>query len=420
MASGAAGTVGKEWQRGWLLVLSAGAGLSVSPLGIYTMSLFIEPLEAEFGWSRALIASGMTVTAVVSILLSPFVGALIDRVGPRRIGLCGVVLFCIAFALLSSNGGSIWQWWLLWLLISLAGLCAQPTVWISAVASRFERSRGLAIAMTLCGATATSIVAPLVAGWAIDQHGWRLAYVIVAGVWGAFVLPLLVLCFHGAVDLARTRGAAAEDAPLRETSQGTSANEALLSWTFIRLAAACALSSFAISGTTVSLMPMLTEKGIDKQQAVYLISLAGGFMLFGRLMAGVWLDRFNPKIFGAICFALPAIGFAIMMGGEVSFELGLLVVAAIGIANGADFEIASFLTARYFGLRNFGLLLGVIVGLLTLVAGVSPVLFGHIYDERESYELVLLLAIPLSICASMLILSLRMATMTVQQPSLSE
>jgi predicted MFS family arabinose efflux permease len=65
----------------------------------YSGCLFIAPLEQEFGWSRAQIMSGHSIAAVSAAICSPFMGLLVDRTDPRRIGIAAVIAMCLATAL---------------------------------------------------------------------------------------------------------------------------------------------------------------------------------------------------------------------------------------------------------------------------------------------------------------------------------
>lgn len=391
-----------EWKEGWPVVVSAMGGMSLTPLALYTLGLFIEPLQREFGWSRAAISSGLTVNAVVAVTLAPFAGMLVDRMGPRRIGIFGVVFFCAAFALLASSTGSLAQWRLLWLLIGLGALALKPTVWLSAVTSRFHRARGMAVSMTMMGTSITAILAPLIAAPLMERFGWRAAYVVLAVLWGAIVLPLVLAFFYGLRDLIRIRNETA--GPISpKYLEGATAREAFLSANFIKLTTACLMSYFAVVGLAVHLVPILTAAGIDRSRAAVLASVLGISAMAGRLFAGYWMDRHNPRIFGAIIFGMPAIASSILLGDNIGLFAALMAAIILGIASGTEFEVASILLSRTFGIRRFGLLMGTIVGLLALIGGISPWVFGYVYDHHSTYFPALLLVLPLSATAGLLI-----------------
>ena len=102
-ASGAA----SEWRRNWPVVLAASAGVAISTINTYSTGLFIPSLEHDFSWSRTQITSGAAIASVTTVILAPFMGAAVDRFGPRRIGIVGIVSLCCLTALLGASGPSI-------------------------------------------------------------------------------------------------------------------------------------------------------------------------------------------------------------------------------------------------------------------------------------------------------------------------
>ena len=185
------------------MVAAAMAGLSFSSMSVYAMGLFMEPLSAEFGWSRAQISLGLSVVALFAVPLSPFAGALIDRWGSRRLGIPGVLLTAVAFAAFSLATGSLKQWYALWVCYGLVAIAIKATVWTAAVSSVFRSSRALALAVVLSGAALAQTIAPLTAQFLIDGYGWRHAFLWMGLGWGGFVLALLVPFFFDARDHER-------------------------------------------------------------------------------------------------------------------------------------------------------------------------------------------------------------------------
>ena len=89
-----------------------------------------------------------------------------------------------------------------------------------------------------------------------------------------------------------------------------------------------------------------------------------------------------------------------------SLPLAIFCALIVGISVGAEMEVASYLSSRYFGMRNFGTLFGIIVGLISLASGVGPLIASHIHDRLGSYDLALTFAVPMSLAASILIFTL--------------
>ena len=85
-------TASAEWKRSWPLALAAGLGFSFASLMTPILGLFMGPLHEEFGWSRAEITLGMSITGVLGLVLAPLVGIAVDRYGSRRLVLPGLLL----------------------------------------------------------------------------------------------------------------------------------------------------------------------------------------------------------------------------------------------------------------------------------------------------------------------------------------
>src|SRR5512139_2327697 len=108
-----------EWRNFWLLPFAAALGYSTSVVHVYSMGPFIEPLQQAFGWSRAQISIGLTISSFISAIFCIPIGMLIDRIGPRRVGLVGVLLMSGALALLGTTTGTTANWVALWVTVAV-------------------------------------------------------------------------------------------------------------------------------------------------------------------------------------------------------------------------------------------------------------------------------------------------------------
>jgi MFS transporter, OFA family, oxalate/formate antiporter len=152
-----------------LLFLFAGAGF-------YSFSIFIKPLENDFGWSRSAISLAMSIYMIVHGLAGPFVGHATETYGPTRVMTLFALLSGAAFILVSFTS-SLWFFYLAYGVLSVgtAGIGFIP---VSSVLSRwFIRRRGTAIGFAMVGISVGGLVmAPLV-GWIISQFGWRASFI---------------------------------------------------------------------------------------------------------------------------------------------------------------------------------------------------------------------------------------------------
>lgn len=391
-----------EWRSYGYLPLVAALGYATSVIHVYSMGPFFEPLQQAFGWSRGQISLGLSVSSFISAVFCIPLGMLVDRIGPRRIGLIGVALMTGAFALLSTSTGSLTNWLVLWTLLAIATVGVQATVWTSAVNSRFEKSRGLALAITLSGASLSAALFPLIATWLITNHGWRMGFAGLAGFWAAIVLPILLLFFRG----ARDRGGKTGTTPAARALMGLTLSEGLRSIALYKLLLAAGLFSFTAVGTLVHFVPILTGAGVPRMEAAGIAGLIGIFSIIGRLGTGFLLDRFRAQHVGACVFLLPVIGISLLLIDATNPLHQMLAAASIGLTLGAEVDVIAYLAAKYFGLRNFGALYGALVMALSLGTAVGPLLAGTIFDRAGSYAPFLMLDIGLMALSALALLSL--------------
>lgn len=184
-----------EWQRYGSIMPACLVGMALVALHAYTVGVMIGPLEREFGWSRSQISAGPLVTSIATLLMAPIAGRALDRHGPRRIALIGIPAFAVAIALISTAGPSIISWLALYALLAVALMLIFPTVWTGAIAMRFEKNRGLAMAIALSGTGITSAVVPFLASRLIEEFGWRGAYIALGAMSFVVAFPLVLLLF---------------------------------------------------------------------------------------------------------------------------------------------------------------------------------------------------------------------------------
>lgn len=378
-----------EWRNFWFLPVAAAFGYSIGVLHTYSIGPFIEPLTREFGWSRAQISMGITIAGIGTAIFGVPIGMLVDRLGPRTVGLIGAITMSSGVAFLSTATGETANWVFLWCLVALGSLCVHATVWTAAVATRFEASRGLAFAVTLSGASVGAAVFPVVATWLIGNYGWRTAFVALSLGWAAIVFPLLLIFFRGASDGNRqVRAAAAKAAGILP---GVSFAEGLRSPAFYKLLMAGGFFAFTAIGITVHFVPILRDSGTEPLAAAGIASLIGIFSIVGRLGTGFLLDRFPGHIVGAGCFLFPIIAAGLLLFDGANPLSQSLAAAFFGLTVGAEIDVIAYLTTRQFGLKSFGSLFGAIVTALSLGVAFGPYAAGAAYDGYGSYDPFLVL-----------------------------
>ena len=395
---------GAEWRAHWPVVLAAFSGMGMSTIAQYTVSLFIEPIEADFGWTRAQIMSGMIVTATVGVLCAPLIGAAIDRFGPRRFGVAASLIVPVCYGLLGTTSDNIWVWRALWFVFALSTLLLSPALWTSAIAGFFEKGRGFALACVLAGSGFSSIVMPSLAYYAIEQFGWRLGFAAVGLFWFAITFPLLTLFFTSPRDRNRTAGDST--ASQRSAGFGYVLRTVMLSRKFVQVALAGLLIATVVVSIVTSLVPIMSSNGIARDEAAAVAGLLGFTAIFGRLTVGWLLDHVEARFLAAVMLSMPMIAILLLTQFPQSVPAAIGATLIIGLALGAELDLLAYITSRYFNLAFFGTLFATIGGFVTLAGGMGPVLLNFIYDATGSYTPALLAAIPVSLTAALLFLLL--------------
>lgn len=383
----------REWRRHWQVVLATVSGMALATVLSSTFGVMLEPMEAELGWTRAEISSGPTVVPLVGLLLSAPCGYLIDRFGSRLTGLLVVALTFTAIMLMSQVGEHLWQWWAAYAIFGVAAAFTS-TVWLAPVSRIFSKAKGMAIAITLSGAGISGALSPLIAEYFIQNYDWRTGFMALGMIFGAISL-VLVLAFIPS-DKPQARLDEAEDAgeETRQDLPGLSPIEGLKSRNLYLLFAAALIGNFVNLALLINIVPVLTFTGLSRIEAVAIAGMFGLFSIGGRLIGGWLLDTFDARrlvIIATLLTMIFPLTLIVAPGVVWATTIAVMLMAATG---GLKTSAGVYMTSSYLGPRSFGLFFG-IVGLNTSIAyGLGPLLANHIYDQTQSYWLVIYAAIP--------------------------
>ncbi len=379
---------------GWRVVLAACLGVMAGfgSLFVYTFSVFVKPLAAEFGWSREAISSGFAIAAVTLGVCSPFLGRWIDRFGPRRIILICMTVYVCAIASLSLLRFGLWQFYVTCFVLGLVGNGAAHLAYSRSISTWFQRRLGMALAFVMVGAGLGAMILPVVAQFIISRSGWRAAYASSGGVALLLGLPLSWL-------FIRERDASGhESAPVAHS--GMTWQGGLSSFAFWIITAILFVSSISMNGSITHLSALLTDRGLTAGNAALCASVLGGSSLLGRVVVGWLLDRFFGPRVAFVINLITALGIFLLARAS-SFPAGCLAAALIGVGAGGEAAITPYLLTRYFGLRAFSTLYGVTWTFYAAAGAIGPVILGRAFDATGSYaSLLVLLAVALGVAAA--------------------
>lgn len=393
-------TAAQEWRAYAMMVLAGMSGVAMTSIPTATLGLFMDPLTQEFGWTRTEISFGLSVFAIVGLPLGPLGGYLVDRFGARMVAIPSIVLAGIAFAGFGLITGAYYQWLLAWTLYTVSAIGIRTLVWSTAISSAFTASRGLALAVLLCGTSLASTLAPLTTNWLIDQFGWRGGYLGLGLGWGGVVLLLVLLFFRDQRSADRAQQAAGIVVPQRHG--GLTVRQAFRTVSLYRITIAIFLQSTMAAGMIVHLVPLLTEEGLTRTQGAAIASAVGAGSLLGKLATGWLIDRISGSLIPTISFAGPAIAYLMLLQGGGSTLILTVAAFILGYCAGAALQLTAYLTTRYAGMRNYGTIFGFMSIFMVLSAGVGPTMAGAIFDLTGGYRLLLMIGVPVALTAALM------------------
>ncbi len=394
----------QEWKTHWPLVFAGTSGMLLASLSTSSFGVMLVPLEQATGWSRAQISLGPLTMTIVTILVGTLMGYAVDKFGSRVVALFCAVLLSGSIAALSLLTGNIAIWIAIWAVIGL-GSAAMPTVSVSPVTKGFSAGRGLAIAVVFSGSGLAAFVAPNVANWLTEHYGWRNAYLGLAALFAAVVIPVFLLFLRDPPVTPAAPSPAGESQPLAELP-GLTVREGFRSLSFYKLFFANFMTVVASVGLILNMVPVLRSTGISASTAAWIYGFSGIATIAGRIFAGWLMDRVSAsKVVGFAMIGMTTLpGLLLLAPGSVPLALAAIICA--GLLGGAGTPANAYLAGKHFGPRSFGTFYTTINVASSIGVGLGPLIANLVYDATNSYELVMWGAIPGLVVAGLLYLSL--------------
>ncbi|MBI2849439.1 MAG: MFS transporter [Chloroflexi bacterium] len=380
---------------GWYLVAaSVIIILYTGGIAHFGFTAVFESISNEFGWSYAQISLAASLRGFETGLLSPAVGILVDRWGPRRLIFFGSIIIALGFLLLS-RVTSLGMYYLAFIVIALGMSTCTGVVLMAAVANWFRRNAGLATGLVASGFGLGGLLVPVVTAL-IDTYQWRQAMVIVGLGTLPIVLPLSLMIRHKPEKYGYQ-----PDGDTRETtvnSDGTNQpevseevnvpmKEVLKGRAFWQIAVSSACHSFVVGAVVTHMMPYLSSVSISRSMSGLVALVLPLASIGGRLSSG-WLgDRFGSRtVFTASFFFMMAGLF--LFGYSSAERMWLLAPFVIIFSLGWGASVTSRITLlrRYFGRGNIGKVLGFNSGIMMLGNVSGAPLAGWAYDTWGSYQ----------------------------------
>ena len=347
-----------------------------------TFAVFLLPIGHETGWERGTLTSIYSIFMAVNGLSSPFVGMMLDRLGPRALYICGLSSMGLGYAF-ASHATELWQLYICLGVMTGFGVASVGMIPASALVARwFDRNLATAMAVVSAGLGTGTLALAQLSQVLIDGQGWRDGYLWLGGAVLVLVLPVAVLPWtairKGRIE--RRYGLGMPEAPVLGSAIRSRAFWALFFVFFVT-----AVGVFAISLQSVA---YLVEQGMPPIEAASAFGFTGMLSIVGMLVTGTAADRFGNRITATLSYmcTLIGIGALFLIQAHLSFLFVVVFVLFFGVSMGARCPIVATVSATLFSGRGLGTIYGTITTGQGLGAAVGSWLAGFLHDATGGYD----------------------------------
>ncbi len=401
----------KEFKRGWRIIVLAliGVATSAAVMPLYGFGVMVVPLQDALGWARGDLLATATFLSFGAVFSSQLAGWMNKKYGMRPVAIVSLLLLPLAFLAMSQVdklGDSVWILYLLFFLTTFAGIGTLQVTWTQLVNLWFDENRGLALAMILSGSGIAGLILPPAITAVVDYWNWRAGFVFLALIPLVITLPLTLRWFAAVPE--RVRVALGTDDPAaggEALIPGIPFAEGIRSRRYWTINISMVLVASAIIIMVINTVPLLRDKGYSAVEAGRMFSAFGISLVMGRVFVGYLVDRLWAPGVAFVALFLPAVGCFILLL-DVNIYLVIVGIMLVGIGAGAEFDIAAFLVARYFGMRDYSRLFGLQMGVISGGICLAPTLAAYLYETSTSYDIVLNVNMTLFVVGSLMLLTL--------------
>jgi len=374
---------------GWWVTLAVFLNLFfVVGLVFYGLPVFYTSLVDSLHFTRSQVAQGLFLGFVIVSPAFGFMGALIDRIGARRVLRVGILM--VASSLVLMGGMTrLWEYYVLCAVEVVGYVLAGPISNQVLVSNWFQAKRGRAMGYAYLGLGLGGVAAPVLAAYLIGWVGWRRAFAVIGVMIGVVLFPIaqwLTRSAPGEMGLVPD-GVEPTLAPAGAGQASSfSLRAAVRTANFWLILAGSTLTIGAIGTVIQQFVLFLRDTGYTTVQASHVSSgllLAG---LAGRVAVGHLVDRYNKKNVMALFYLLLALAIPLLFLARQPAALWTFALI-FGFAMGADYLLIPLVTAECFGLGALGKLLSLIIMADSLGQFFGPVLAGKIFEATHSYDL---------------------------------
>lgn len=345
-------------------------------VSFYGLPFFFDFWAEDFGWSRTTITSGNAIGKMVIALFAFASGWIIDRFGPRRIMLVGIVLGGIALVGLG-NMTSLWQFYFFYFISSMAYMTAGPLPNQVLISRWFNTNRGKAMGFAYIGIGVGGMFVPQIARLFNVNFGWHTSLMLLGLLMVVVAFPMIWFVKDNPQKTVVNKQNDEPKVPFLEVLKRRNVY-------LLLIGSMCSIG--AVAGTAQHLKLFLsTDLGYSQEIAANMFSMILGSSIIGRILMG-WLSDKFPKKYVMILIYLLVAGAIPLLYFAASTPAIIYVFAFIfGVGLGGDYMIIPLMAAELFGVKILGRIMGIVITADVLGEAFAPVLVGYIRDQTGSY-----------------------------------
>lgn len=354
------------------------AGFARQGPAVATLSIFVEPLIREFGWSRTALSGAVSVAGVMAALVAPPIGRILDRHGSRAVLSVAVLVNAAALALLSFTP-SLLVFYLLYCIARMNWAAAFDLGIYGAISKWFVARRALATSIATMAQMAGLVAMPLIAQFAIVHHGWRAGWLALGAV--TLVVGFLpVWLFLTKEPEQPARAGNPEPRYSRAEAVRTPAFWLLMLFTVLVYPVQ--------AGVSLHQAPHLVERGLDATTAALIV---GSFSFMSGVATFVvgFLPRRLPLRFVLAFVGVLLVAGVLLLKRVASPAEGYVAVSLFGLGIGGVLTLLPLAWADYFGRENYGAIRGLALSAQVLAQAAGPLISGLLRDFGGDYQLAL-------------------------------
>jgi sugar phosphate permease len=360
---------------------------SVVGLALYGLPLYYDFMVREFGWSRTMVTSG---NALSKLLVGPIFGFaagwIVDRFGPRRLMMAGIVMAGGALIGLGAMS-ALWMFYLFYFFNALGYVCGGPLPNQVLLSQWFDKTRGKAMGIAYLGIGIGGALVPLLANRLTEQFGWRGSLQAL----GVLIILIALPMAYFVKEASSTDRSAALSGPRSDGDPKRVALRPILtSRAFYLLAFGSMCSIAAVGGSNQHLKLFLSlDRGFTQADAAGIISLVLGVSIAGRLLMGWLADRAPRKnvmllIYLLVAGSIPLLVVPIWAESRTTMYLFAVV---FGLGLGGEYMIIPLMAGELFGVKVLGRVMGIVLTADGVAEATAPMLVGYLRDRSGTYDI---------------------------------